>query len=408
MPPDPTRISMGLRTEDGEHKLVVRLPGNNVLVGRPLSEKRLKQDREHLIEILAEFRNSYQASKSRVLDSEMLRDSLGRLRSFSTNLLMDLFDRKEYLELRNSLALLLRNGLDRLVSQEYPVGLIEYESNLEQFVPLDCLLIPYGIANWQPEGRSGSVVSLGQVLGFAFIVQRNVRGSAPVGGTIEFSDKLGIDIYADGRLEAVEQEIGFFESGNLAHFDASVQWPSTYGQDAARVLVSRLVSRRNTQFHHYACHCNTEDEDAWKHCLDFALAEGQNRVQLPLQNLRNVLGQLLSEQDTRVSNRTVTFLNACGSAVVSPFNRGSFADLFLEWFGHAGFIGAEYDLPEAFASEFARVFYANLLKFGHLGLALFRTRWFFAKKYNNPLGLFYSLYADPDLRLSRTVNSVNL
>ena len=74
---------------------------------------------------------------------------------------------------------------------------------------------------------------------------------------------------------------------------------------------------------------------------------------------------------------------------------------------HGGFIGAEYDLPEAFASDFARVFYANLLKLEHLGLALFRTRWFFAKEYNNPLGLFYSLYADPNLRLSRTSSSVN-
>ena len=55
---------------------------------------------------------------------------------------------------------------------------------------------------------------------------------------------------------------------------------------------------------------------------------------------------------------------------------------------------------EAFALEFTRAFHGNLLKIGHMGLALFRTRGFFAMKHDDPPGSFCTVYANPNLRVS--------
>jgi len=246
------------------------------------------------------------------------------------------------------------------------------------------------------------------VLGFAFVIQRNVAEWCPSPSRpITFVDKhLNIKIFAHAQLSNVEKEVDFFQKHNQHHFRAEVEHPVEYAGDAAVAHVTKLRGARDAHFHHYCCHGITHDTDCWQSRLWFGREKSEGLLEL--QDLYRAVIDACPDCECLNLSNTFSFLNACDAGVVRPVSRFSFPSLFLQSFGHLGFIGPEHRIPEAFACEFARVFYAHLLKLGHMGLALFRTRWFFAKKYNNPLGLFYTLYADPDLQLSETVDSVNL
>ena len=83
----------------------------------------------------------------------------------------------------------------------------------------------------------------------------------------------------------------------------------------------------------------------------------------------------------------------------------SFPEFFLEDGRNRGFIGTETLISDGFASRFARVFYARLLKRDSVGMALHKAKWALLRGAHNPLGLFYTLYANPELnvRLRRPV-----
>ena len=176
---------------------------------------------------------------------------------------------------------------------------------------------------WQPKGRWGCMVSLGQVLGMAFLVQRCVSDPLPVGRTIEVKDKLRVEIFADKSLEEVEQEMAFFRNRNQRHFVASNSddCPKNPGEAAVQWLMTKLLSQPPAHFHHYACHCSTDSVEPMEHYLDFALAESQDRVRLSLEDLMDAQGKDLISHGIRPPNTTVTFLNACGSAVIHPFSQ---------------------------------------------------------------------------------------
>jgi hypothetical protein len=101
--------------------------------------------------------------------------------------------------------------------------------------------------------------------------------------------------------------------------------------------------------------------------------------------------------------RPLVFFNACGSAMVDPVGASSFPELFLRRdLGFLGFIGTEATIPDSFAAEFARAFYGFLLDGKEIGEALHATRWKLLDDNMNPLGLLYSLYAEPEIRVWRT------
>ena len=62
-------------------------------------------------------------------------------------------------------------------------------------------------------------------------------------------------------------------------------------------------------------------------------------------------------------------------------------------------IGTEIDIADEVAAELAKELYRLLLDGKPLGESLLRARQFVLDKHCNPLGLAYTLYADPDLRI---------
>jgi hypothetical protein len=391
-------------------KLLFKFSGISALVkSQPFSERELVETKKRFSELLKELRSFWWKGGLENRSFSELSESIKQIHVFTLNFLHDIFDGEEIRCLSEQLGKATVEGISDLIYLESPLGIIEYEGNLDEFIPLDYLFIPHRRIAVNPKNLPEFILALSQVLGFSYIIQRNPpkKGSrdfedlliSKLGKRVHFECKLKTDLYVYNGLPYVGRERDFFTKDNFDYFDAEIEIPEIYGGDPAEKLMDNLLAKENVQFHHFCCHCDSTDDDTWKHSLKF----GRNR--LFLKDLR--YHYLTNKKQIRF-DETIAFLNTCGGAVVNPLTKASFPSVFLDCFGHAGFIGPEYKIPDAFACEFARVFYANLLRFGNLGLALFKTRWFFAKKYNNPLGLFYTLYADNEIKLSRTVDTVNI
>ncbi len=96
--------------------------------------------------------------------------------------------------------------------------------------------------------------------------------------------------------------------------------------------------------------------------------------------------------------RPLVLLNACGAARVRAADFSSFPLWFLEN-GYRGFVGAEVDVPDALAAEYAKRLYDELLSGQTLGAAVVRARVRLFRELGNPLGLLYVMYGDPLLTI---------
>lgn len=404
MPRNERKMTIRLEPAEGQRRLVFRVSGREEIRGDPFPEAYLETGRKNFVKLLDAICKSAD-SMVHMQNFKSLDTAVRECGRFTAMYLREVLGEK-YFMLSNVLREFIEEGIHDLLSWERPLGIIEYESSLEKYIPLDYLYINLRESKSRSLSLSGLIPYLCQILGFAFIVQRNT-GSRTPNKVIGSSGKLDIDIYAHAHLGTVEKEIKFFRQDNRNYFDAEVEYPGAYGKDPAKRLVARLINGRDAHFHHYCCHCCAEGDDSWEHWLEFG--KDQAKVKLTMADLHSAFDDAAHDKGARLKlSNTFSFLNACGGGVLIASSRFSFPYLFVKSFGHLGFIGPEYDISEAFASEFARVFYANLLRLGHIGMALFRTRWFFAKKHKNPLGLLYTLYADPDLQLSKRIDSVNL
>lgn len=102
----------------------------------------------------------------------------------------------------------------------------------------------------------------------------------------------------------------------------------------------------------------------------------------------------------RLSAGPLVVVNACGSAALSPLSYGGLAPYLLDQ-GARAVIGTECDTPvrfgAAFGSELLRAFAGG----ASAGAALRDTRRHFMATHQNALGLLYTLYGTPDLRIVR-------
>ncbi len=102
--------------------------------------------------------------------------------------------------------------------------------------------------------------------------------------------------------------------------------------------------------------------------------------------------------------RPIVFLNMCeGSQVNAKFYQG-FVEVFLDK-GASAIVGPQTEIPAVFAGQFASRFFEEFFGGGRrtVGEILYALRREFLDKYNNPLGLLYSLYRGADLYLSESL-----
>ena len=226
----------------------------------------------------------------------------------------------------------------------------------------------------------------------------------PSGGPtkLENSGRLPVRLFRHAGLAGARKERTFFERADWIEMRGP--WPDRslnsddFVTDLAGQLWNEAVPTANApdQIHHFACHCNTEGNDPLDHSLSLANMQDVGLVSEQSAQIRRLKGEFGSYPERVAPTvRPLVFLNACGSTKITPNGITSFPEMFLFNVGNQGVIGTETRIPDRFAAQFSEQFYLNLVRGATLGEAVFNARWTLLRRLNNPLGLLYSLYADP-------------
>lgn len=136
---------------------------------------------------------------------------------------------------------------------------------------------------------------------------------------------------------------------------------------------------------HLACHASFKKSSPPDSFISIS-----DNYEISLKNIENY--------ELEVNGHPLVFLNACETANLNPLHTFHFANSFLES-GARGVVVTEFKVPDSFAADFVENFYAHFLNGKPLGESLLTTRRSFAKQNKNPLGLLYSMYASPWIRL---------
>ena len=154
------------------------------------------------------------------------------------------------------------------------------------------------------------------------------------------------------------------------------------------------MQSRPDQIQHFVCHCQVcEPADSNESKLCFS-----STLQASIGDLQKHFVYNRVEYKSK-SSKPIIFLNACGSTDNDSFAPNPFPKFFLNTNNNRGYIGTEERIPDRFASEFSKIFYQSLLRGDPLGEAIYYAKWELLKRHRNPLGLLYTMYANPDIRL---------
>ena len=228
--------------------------------------------------------------------------------------------------------------------------------------------------------------------------------------------KLKVRLFQHAGLDGTKDELEFFSGSSWAELRGP--WPGELLDPAqftdglagqlwkARVSASEIDEEVSDQIQHFSCHCNTEPDDYQEHSLYLAHKKDSwfDRTFSRSSQRRVTIGDLERKfgrfPERHSETRPLIFFNACGSSRLTASGVTSFPDIFLE-IGNRGFIGSETKVPDRFAAAFAKQFYWNLIRGAPLGEAIYKARWRLLKDIYNPLGILYSAYADPNLKVAK-------
>jgi hypothetical protein len=311
------------------------------------------------------------------------------------------------------------------VQEGYVPPLIEVTTRLDstlpfEFLPLFDTTVPK-IDERSDETLTRDLLQLAaRFPGFSTVINRIFTQYAPnaSAGIIENIPRMGIRFFHHAGLIGAQREREFFSGAEW--IDLRGPWPEqllnhdNFVSDLAKQLWNgsdaRTTNESIDQIQHFACHCDTEQDHSEYYALH--LAHRKDWVSFLTSSVRRVtIGDLGSEIGSYDEKRDpncsypIVFLNACGSSKFTPDGVASFPKLFLGLEGSRGVIGTETTIPDSFAAAFSKRFYLNLIQGYTLGESLFRARWSLLKHYKNPLGILYTVYANPDLRVRRPLPS---
>lgn len=305
-------------------------------------------------------------------------------------------------------------------SEGYVPPLVEVTTGSDHVLPFE--FIPF-FDTTKPDIENKDELTLKQelpqlaarFLGFSTIVYRKfLQFSGPAAETIENLPRMSLRFFQHAGLEGAREDKEFFTAAKW--LDLRGPWPEQSLEEG--VFVSSLAAQlwnaatlslnpgqSTDEIQHFSCHCDTEQQ----HSASYSLLLAHKRDRWGHNSLRRAtIGNLEREfgvYDERPSGITypLVFLNACGSSKLTSNGVSSFPKLFLRMKGNRGVVGTETSIPDVFASAFSRKFYLNLIHGATLGEAMFQTTWRLLKQYKNPLGILYTIYADPELKVRRPI-----
>jgi hypothetical protein len=191
-------------------------------------------------------------------------------------------------------------------------------------------------------------------------------------------------------------------------------WPddSTMADDTADVLARCLFDPRFEfrnptlrtsgfdQLQHFSCHYERPSETSLGR---LKLRDKRLSIAIELLSLRTSLSDLqstLNQPDDRPPGPFI-FVNACHSGAAPTGLFSLVKTLYLET-GARALLATETEVEFKLAAAFARPVYTELFRGRTLGTAVHQARWELVLRDNNPFGILYTLYGDPELHCIRS------
>lgn len=330
------------------------------------------------------------------------------LRRVGLRLLFLLFD----MNVSNELERFWARALPLSRNPSLPPPLIECVGGRDAFLPLEMLPL-FRLAPNEVTDRESFVTACRSLVGFSCMVKRTMPLPQPHGLDLVTTPegKVPVRFLHYEHLAGAQEELSWFSSAAAHRVEvegpypvADPEVPSLAEQiyDPALLLAGREGSdhgRRKTpdQVQHFACHCYASADEPLANEIELSGAGRTLRVTLGELG-EDLMAAARTERDTE-ERMPLVVMNACGAARMHATSSLSFPFLFLKN-RNRGFVGSEVEVPDDVAAAFSRAFYEPFLLRGlPLGRSLMEARNSLLHSFNNPLGIVYSAYADPQLRL---------
>ena len=141
---------------------------------------------------------------------------------------------------------------------------------------------------------------------------------------------------------------------------------------------------------HFACHAVFKRDEPSSSSFRFT-----NNFNLPIRDFET--------HEIESNGSPFVFLNSCNTGNNSP-NFTSQIVKTIMFFGARGVVSSEFRLRDDLAAKFACHFYDCLLSGYDVGSSLMSARLYLFDKCDSPIGLTYTLYSRPNIRLRRDGN----
>lgn len=395
-------------TNEGLILNLIPIDGEPLEVPSSLTRESLVEQRKSLHRNLEEFKRLLKAG-SKVNDWNDISKAVEHLHEKGRVQALDLFGR----QLPDVVALFQQAcplwKIDLRLSK-LPLPLIEVEASLEDIIPIECLPLldraaPKDIDNYPKLDRA-----MRSFVGFSATVKRTDSRSRKIARSVlENVPKLPVKLFHYASLGGAKEEKEFFTSKN-EWIELEGPWPDKVYQDPELFLnnvadhllkpdlaFSGDIRPFSDQVLHFACHCDTTATESNDYSITLGAEEGGTH-KLTMGKLRGRIAEIIENKDELMP---LVIFNACGSSTINPAGVTSLPRLFLDTIGNCGFIGTETRIPDEFAAPFSGLFYTALLTGESLGRAIYIARWDMLLRYNNPMGILYTVYADPEIHVRK-------
>jgi hypothetical protein len=308
----------------------------------------------------------------------------------------------------------------RGIGGRIPSGVMWVEIPFKYPVPYEFVIIPG--ARGEPEPTVSDPLGVTQfasrVLGYSFIVVR-VLTEVPKRYKAELWGKPAVPLkYFRNPRVNVKQEEDFFAT-HKDSFEVEEPWPREGSiKDLSAELMKHLrypyigfdgrpkpEGSLEDQIHHFTCHCYIDEMSSLRHSLGLIGSSKSSGIKISdlIYHLTKSCNKDRDQPNVDNYERPLVFLNACGSSKMLPASAASFPTFFLYDNKNCGFIGVETNVPEQTAIEFSRIFYTHLADGRTLGEAIYLSKWAMLQSDENPspLGILYTSYARPEMRIVR-------
>lgn len=253
-----------------------------------------------------------------------------------------------------------------------------------------------------------------QSLGFRAEIVRFLRGG-PQLIEIDSNGRLPLQLFShpDERYSGIQDQVRFFRANPI---NLSV-WPENVPDQFTAIiqLAERLLKLPPPQedairgIAHFSCHYSAAGADAHGRYVaqsgfDFGVCNDGTALVIPIFDLGGELErQTVGRGPTPIG--ALVFLNACETGALGE--RGENLLGLFRSRNATAIIGSETLLPDPLAGWFAIHFYYKLMRGTPISTALVDARRELLNKISNPIGLFYTLYGNPLLRVKGPLENIH-